>query len=240
MKFSITTQLVVLLCSHVVLGAAKSAAQSESFHVQGTVTDLNEGVIPGAKVSFHSNQTTKEASTNAKGVYEADLELGVYTMTVQYPRFHLFHRPAFRITSPTRVTFNAALLVAGSCDVVVSNSSGAPPTADELDEGVRLFCTREESFPVPSADGVPFEVYVHYGNRTAVNGTYTYTSQKHLAPQVFVAYNLFSLLADNVVYDAAHRTLEARGHVVATEETATERADSMSFKVENGKAIPLR
>ena len=82
---------------------------------------------------------------------------------------------------------------------------------------------------------------MHYGNRTAVNGSYAYTSQKLLAPQVFVAYNLFSLLADNVVYDAAHRTLEASGHVVVIRETAAaERADSISLKVENCEAIPLR
>lgn len=240
MKSSITTQLAVLLCCYAVLGAAQSAAESQTFHVQGTITDLNEGVIPGAKVSFHSNLMTKEVATNDEGVYEADLDLGTYTMTVQSHGFHLFHRPPFRITSPTRIIFDATLLVAGSCDVRVSNNSGAPPTADELEEGVRLFCAREESFPVSSVDGVPFEVYVHYGNRTAVNGTYTYTSQEHLARQVFVAYNLFSLLADYVVYDAAHRTLEARGHVVVTRETAaTERADSISFKVENGQAIPL-
>jgi hypothetical protein len=241
MRFSITTRLVVLLFCYAALGAPRSAAQSQTFHVQGTVTDFNEGVIPEAKVSFHSDQMTKAVTTNAEGVYEADLDLGVYSMTVQSPHFHLFHRPAFRVTSPMRITFNATLLVAGSCDVTVSNSSGTPPTQDELDGAVRLFCAREESFPVPSADGVPFELYVHYGNRTAVNGSYAYTSQKLLAPQVFVAYNLFSLLADNVVYDAAHRTLEASGHVVVIRETAAaERADSISLKVENGEAIPLR
>jgi hypothetical protein len=239
MKFSITTGLIGLLCCYAVLGSAKSAAQSQTFHVQGTIRDANDGVIPGAKVSFDSGHLSKEIATNAKGVYEADLDLGVYTMTVQSKYFYSFHRPAFRITSPTRITFDATLLVAGSCDVV-SNNSGGSPTADQLKEAVRLFCTREEFLPTPAADGAPFEVYVHYGNRKAANHTYAYTSKEHLAHQVFVAYNLFSLLADNVVYDAVQRRLEARGHVVVIGETAeTERADSMSFKFENGQAIPL-
>jgi hypothetical protein len=132
MKMSITNRCVILLCCCTALSLAKSAAQSQTFHVQGTITDINEAVIPGAKVSFHFDQRTKEVSTNAKGIYEADLDLGVYTMTVLSPHFHAFHRPAFHITSPMRVTFDATLLVAGSCDVVVNNSSGAPPTSDEL------------------------------------------------------------------------------------------------------------
>ncbi len=241
MKFSMTAPLVVLLCCYVALDATKSAAQSQSFHVQGTVNDVDGAVIPGANVSFHSDQETKQVSTNANGIYEADLDLGVYTMTVLSPHFHAFYRPAFRITSPTRVTVDATLHVAGSCDVVGSNSSGTPPTAAELDEGARLFCRREESFPVPALDGIPFEVYVHYGNRKADKNIFTYTSQKSLAPQIFVAYNLFSLLADNVVYDASHQTLEASGHVVVVKEAAeTDRADSMSFRFSNGQAIPLR
>lgn len=241
MKFSITTRLIVLLCCCAVLGAAKSAAQSQTFHVQGTITDLNEGVIPGAKVSFHSNQLTKEVSANAKGFYEADLDLGVYTMTVQNQGFHLFRRPPFRVTSPTRITFDATLLLAGSCDVVVSNNSGAAPTPEELEQAARMFCSREEFLPAALEDGAPFQVYVRYGNRTAANGTYTYTTQKYPGYPVFVAYNLFSLLADNVVYDAAHRTLEASGHVIVIGETAeTQRADSMSFKVANGQAVRLR
>jgi hypothetical protein len=241
MKFSITTWPIALLCCYAMLGSAKSAAQSQAFHVQGTVADSNGGVIPGAKVSFLSNHLSKEVATNAKGVYEADLALGVYTMTVQSPGFHPFHRPAFRIASPTRITFDATLLIAGSCDVQVSNSSGAAPTADQLKDAVRLFCTREEFLPVPASDGTPFEVYFRYGNRTPAHEIYTYTSQEHLAHQVFVAYNLFSLLADDVVYDAAQRTLEASGNVVVIRETAeTERADNISFELEDGQAIPLR
>ena len=75
MRFSITTRLVVLLFCYAALGAPRSAAQSQTFHVQGTVTDFNEGVIPEAKVSFHSDQMTKAVTTNAEGVYEADLDL---------------------------------------------------------------------------------------------------------------------------------------------------------------------
>jgi hypothetical protein len=57
---------------------------------------------------------------------------------------------------------------------------------------------------------------------------------------VFVAYNLFTLRADRVVYDVQSRTLEATGNVVAENADGTiQRADSMKFRVENGEAIPL-
>jgi lipopolysaccharide assembly outer membrane protein LptD (OstA) len=56
---------------------------------------------------------------------------------------------------------------------------------------------------------------------------------------VFVAYNLFTLRADRVGYDAQGRMLEATGNVVATNaDGATEHADSMTFRIENGEAIP--
>jgi lipopolysaccharide assembly outer membrane protein LptD (OstA) len=53
---------------------------------------------------------------------------------------------------------------------------------------------------------------------------------------IFVAYNLFTLQADEVVYDVKSQTLEASGNVVAESSDGTaEHSDSMVFKIKNGK-----
>ena len=90
---------------------------------------------------------------------------------------------------------------------------------------------------------MPFKLSVRYGSRTIVDSTYSYIGERtpqYEAP-VFVAYNLFSLQADKVTYDAEKRTIEASGNVVAVNESgASQRADSMVFKIENGRVAPLR
>jgi lipopolysaccharide export system protein LptA len=61
-----------------------------------------------------------------------------------------------------------------------------------------------------------------------------------LGAPVFVGYNLFTLRAEHVVYDGKNRTLQAKGKVVVINEKGeTQRADSMTFRVENGEATAL-
>jgi hypothetical protein len=222
MKFAIPVQLAVLLLCGTLLGQPTSlATQPGTFHVRGTIKDPLAGVIPGVKVTFHSELLTTRVTTNNAGVYEADLPLGDYTMTAKGPRgFSLYRRPLFRVTSQSTVVLNATLLVAATDT-----------------------CGCEQLIPIPSGDGLPFKLSVHYGSRTTVGSTYSYIGEKasqYEAP-VFVAYNLFSLQADKVAYDVEKRTIEASGDVVAvTELGTTERADSMVFKIENGQVAPLR
>jgi hypothetical protein len=62
---------------------------------------------------------------------------------------------------------------------------------------------------------------------------------------VFVAYNLFSLEADEVTYDIPSQILNANGRVVVVDEPDSESGseyrvrtgDWMKFKIVNGKAI---
>jgi len=73
--------------------------------------------------------------------------------------------------------------------------------------------------------------------------SYSYTGERtrEYHTPVFVAYNLFSLQADKVSYDVQKRTIEASGNVIAVNESgASQRADSMALKIENGQVTPLR
>jgi len=185
---------------------------------------------------LQGNPLSKVLTTDAKGVYEDDFPLGVYAMTVENPGFEVFHRPPFRVTSPRRITLDITLRVRATCD---PHFVGAAPTSDQFEDAVRRLCVREDFFPASSRDGVPFQVYVHYGSRKEIDGSFAYTGLTERP--VFVAYNLFSLQADSVTYDVKNRTIQASGNVVAANESVTTaRADSMTFKIENGQAVPVR
>jgi hypothetical protein len=245
MQIAISVPLGVLLfCGGLFSQSTAPANQPQTFHVQGTIKDPLEGVIPGVKVTFQNEQLTTIVTANNVGVYEADLPLGNYTMTAQGPRgFRIYHRPLFRVTSQATVVLNATLLVGDPCaEMVIINVSGELVT-DEQRRALTENCPGEELISIPAGDGLPFQLSVLYGSRTTVGNTCSYIGEKtpqYQAP-VFVAYNLFSLQADKVIYDGQKRTIEANGHVVATDKSgATSRADSMAFKVKNGQVVLLR
>ena len=241
MRFAISVLLAVLLFCVTLFGqSATPATQPQTFHVRGTITDPLEGVIREVKVTFQNEQLSRTVTTNNIGVYEADLPLGNYTMVAQGPSgFRLYRRPLFHLTLPSSAILNATLLVGNPCgDMIIVNGSGEPVT-DEQWKAATEHCRGEELIPIPSGDGLPLQLSIRYGSRTPIGGIYSYVGEKTRQYQtpVFVAYNLFSPQADKVTYDVQKRTIEARGNVTAVNESgATQRADSMSFKIENGRA----
>lgn len=244
MQTAISVPLWVLLfCGSLFSQSTAPANQPQTFHVKGTIKDPLEGVIPGVKVTFQNEQLTTMVTTNNVGVYEADLSLGDYTMTAQGPRgFRFYHRPLFRVTSPVNAVMNATLLVGPACgDRLIIR--GTQVTAEQeiisTDD-----CEHEDLVQVPSGNGMPFQLSILYGSRTQWAALiYSYIGEKtpQYAAPVFMAYNLFSLQADRVTYDVEMQTIEASGHVVATDESGTtSRANSMAFKIENGQVLLFR
>jgi len=69
---------------------------------------------------------------------------------------------------------------------------------------------REDFFSAPSSDGIPFQVWIRYAKQNVSGDKYFYAGEKtpNYDP-VVVAYNLFSLRADEVTYDAKSRTIAA-------------------------------
>ena len=100
----------------------------------------------------------------------------------------------------------------------------------------------EEFLPVPSKAGVPFQVYVRYTKRASMGDSLDYAGEKTpYEDPVFIAYNLFSLRADHVIFNMKRKTLDASGNVVVSDETGTvQRAESVSLNIEDGHATPLR
>src|ERR1700721_3800053 len=207
---------------------------TETFHVRGTITDETTAVIPRAKVKFHSKQIGKTVTTNERGVYETDLPFGNYTMTAEVLGFRPYHRPLFRVTSPKIVNFDFTLPVQGTCDLTIVGTDGGTATPEDTRAAEEEFCLREDFFSIPSSDGVPFQVWIRYVRHNDSGGRYVYSGQKQPNyDPVFVAYNLFSLRADEVTYDAKSRTITATGSVVVAYESGLiSRAVSVAFKIE--------
>jgi hypothetical protein len=219
-----------------------AAPASETFQVRGTITDQSGAVIPRAKVAFQNKQFDKTVTTNGRGVYEADLAFGNYTMTADALGFRPYRRPLFRVTSAETITFDVTLPVGSTCDIQVVRTDGGTPTPEDLEAAKRQLCLKEDFFSVPSSDGEPFQVWIRYVRHSESGDTHFYTGEKTPNDDpVFVAYNLFSLRAGKAIYDEKSRTIKATGNVVAVDKFGvTQSGDSMAFEIENGQAIPIQ
>jgi|SRR5271168_3400214 len=239
-RFAVTATLAALLIHASSFGqSVDPAAQLKTFHVGGTITSSSGYLVDGAKITFHRSGFSRTVVTNNKGIYEADLPLGDYSMTIKSIVFRVCHRPLFRVLSPVHITFDFALHPAR-----IFTDQPLNPEDPQAREAALYDISSygEEFLPVPSDDGMPFQLYVHYVNRGQTGQTYMYAGDNYppYKNPVFVAYNLFTLQADRVRYDAHSRTLEANGNVVVSNESGvTQRAESVIFKIANGQAVPL-
>lgn len=243
-RFTIITTFVELLLFSTLFGqTAIPGANSQTFHIGGTIRSSSGYLVDGARVRFQSKETSKTVLTDNKGIYGADLLLGDYTMTIQSPVFITCHRPLFRVASPIRITFDfslhpAPISIDPPNDITDPKVRAAVQDASKYDMSPYV----EQFLPAPSTDGLPFQLYVHYAIRSENGKTYTYSGDTYppYNNPVFVAYNLFSLQADKVIYDLKNRTIKATGNVVVEDGSgATQRADSMTLKIEYGQATPL-
>lgn len=191
---SLTLTVILFLWKSPCGQAQGAVIQTPTFHVKGTVTDPSGAVIPKANVGFQSRKLDGALPTNDAGVYETELPLGDYTMTVQSPGFRPYRRPLFRVTTSASLTFDVTLPVAPTCDLVIVPAFPQNKAAAEKE-----FCLREDFFPIPSSAGVPFQLYVRYVRHKVTGDIHSYTCEKSPNEDpVFVAYNLFSLQADRV------------------------------------------
>jgi hypothetical protein len=221
------------------------AIQPQTFHVQGTITNSAGEPVFRVKVEFHSKDPKdpntdkiKVLDTDAAGFYQTDLPLGDYTMTGQALGFRPYRRPFFRVTAPTRLTFDVTLHDIAACDQLVFNGPGVF-TPDEWAANQKESCLREDFLPLSSRAG-PFQLSFRYGSRAHEHGGYAYEAEKNGNGEipVFVAYNQFTLQADKAVFDPHKKTIAASGDVVAWNEPDTiQRAEAATFRIDNDRVI---
>jgi len=252
LKLTFITMLVAFLSCATLFGQfASPVPPLKTVHIDGAIQNYNGVPASEAEVTFQGDKISKTVSTDERGFYEAVLPVGLYTMNTVYilnplnpsipsslqkgPRItEKYRRPLFRVASPTKVTLNVSFDAQISCEPAFL--AGHIPTADEWEQA----CGGTELFSIPSDDNTPFQLSVRYGGWKRDDGGFTYWGRKIPHVPVFVAYNLFTLQADKVVYNVKNGTLEATENVVVENADGTaRRADSITFKIENGEAIPL-
>jgi hypothetical protein len=234
--------LILPLCAGIVGQSANPKAKPLTSHVQGTIRDETEAAVRDIEVTFQNTTLKKTATTDGVGEYSVDLPEGRYTMDVTAPGFRRYHRPWFSVTSDANLTFDIALVLTSTCDVEVVSSSGEPAPTEAQKAAIEETCLREELLPVPQKKGAPFPLFVQYGKRTLLGHLHNYFEAQPVMDPVFVAYNLFSLEADHVTYDAWTQILDAHGHVVVVDQSSGESkvhtGDWMKFTIQNGQATP--
>jgi hypothetical protein len=213
-----------------------------TFHVRGKIVDSNTSAIVGAKVEFESSKTTETVSSDSRGFYHARLPIGLYSMRVAKGPMD-YRRPLFQVLSPKTIVIDVPLYPDfSSCDpgsITVTRPDGTTETKtvgtpDDLQDE----CGGRDRYPVPSSEGVPFELFVGYVSRLRRDGERIYDGR--LQNPVFVAFRLFTLTADHVTYDKSSRTLLATGNVTTTNGTrARTHANSLKFRIANDGVLRL-
>jgi len=113
-------------------------------------------------------------------------------------------------------------------------------TPGTTDDDSRDVCGGQDYLPISSKDGVRFDLLVRYSNRRRSAGENTYSGYARFEGPVFAAYNLLTLEAGKLVYNAKDETIKASGDVVIADGSGkTRHADSAAFKLEDGQATPL-
>jgi hypothetical protein len=242
MKIAMLRALVIS-CAVVLSGIASGQSGSrvaprQAFHVQGTIEDQIGAVIPHVEVHFVGDNADRTVTADESGFYHTDLPVGTYTMTATVPPSGPNHKSLFRkyirffrVPSATTIMLNGYMYPIYSCDGVWVGKD-----AEELHKDS---CGGEDSFAVPSKDGVPLRLDIRYERRERGEKLVSYSSTTIVPWPVLVTYNLFSLQADSVDYCAADGTIRAYGHVIIEDQSGQTRAASTAFKFNDGQATRI-
>jgi len=230
--------LCVISYAHPIL-----ARSQETFHVRGKIVDSHNSAIVGAELKFEGSKTTVTVFSDSQGFYHAKLPVGLYSMTVaKGPRD--YRRPLFRVSSPKTIVLDVPLYPPlRNCDsgiISVTQPDGTPEKTETVvtPDEFRDKCGGWDRYPLPSDEGVPFELLVRYSNRLRRDSERIYNGG--FQNPVSVAFNLFTLTADHVTYDMASRTLVAIGNVTITKGSAgSTHANSVKFRIDNARAQRL-
>jgi len=229
---------VLLLLPPLFGQAVPPATQPTTFHISGTIS------APWNAHSFavvFEGASPKTVVTDEAGVYDANLPLGVWTMTLVahgpdgkiFTNTTYYRRPPFRVTAPTNLVFDISFPPSMLCTMLVFGPDGGPPTQEQRGH-VKAWCAGEEFFSVPS-DSVPFEVHLWGG--TKFGACSWVNDHGGVCKRAFATYNTMSVQADDITYDPGESILEAQGNVVTQDESGEHKAPSMTFFVHDGQAI---
>jgi hypothetical protein len=131
MKFSSSIKTVIIFGMSVVLLQASSIAQSASpkrliGKLEGVVVDTNEARIVKASVKIEGRRIKREVISNEEGLFQVELPVGMYQITVYSPGFGVFQRKGVKVqaNSTTKVEIPLKVAAVGPCPDAKSKGKG--------------------------------------------------------------------------------------------------------------------
>ena len=135
--------------------ATVSYAQTFRGGIQGTVTDPNGAVIPGAEVTITNPETglTRTTQTDSEGGYlVSELPIGTYQVTVKKAGFHDLTVRNVKVEVSTTTRADVPLLVAGGVDVMDIPSGEPVVNTAENNLGGSIQAKQLQELPVSGRD----------------------------------------------------------------------------------------
>jgi len=227
--------LALLFCT----AMSAQSNRNSTFHVSGTVM-LFGSPIGGERVVFEG-PLQKSVDADGTGRYDADLPLGVWKVAVTTSSAsgitegdRLSHPRVFRVTEPMNLILDLYVNGVGCGGVVIATPDGRPPTPQQV-EAKNEACQGRVFFPLPSDEGVPFEVVIGGRNHQLCS----FQHDPAACEREFGTFNLLTVYADKVGFVRFPNggLLEAKGHVVVQNGSRGYRKDSVRFLINDGQAF---
>lgn len=228
--------LALLSCSNV-LAQSPALAPAPKVHVSGSIMQCGQAVYADTPVRFES-KAGQVAAVAYSGHFEVDLPLGVWTATTP---FRVNEAGSDSMSRPRRFR------LADHATKATLDLFERPPVLCNLEgdeKSVAAACWGEESFQVPSSEGVPFEVdllglvMVNEINSVVFDPcTAGHAKRTH---RQSATYNLLTVEADEVTYNPVNSVLKANGDVVIQDESGERHEHSATFRLSEGRAHPLQ
>jgi hypothetical protein len=135
--------------------ATSAFAQSQAANgsIEGTVSDVSAGVLPGVNVTITNTETGAERSviTNTEGFYRALLlPLGRYRVVAELQGFKKFDRSGITLQAGQTDTINVTLEVGAISETVTVTAESPMAQPGKIDLGRTLNETEIHNLPLPS------------------------------------------------------------------------------------------
>lgn len=147
------TAVAVLIASG--LAHAPAAAQFQRGSIYGTISDPNQGVLPGATVTIESEALLQPQTfvTNEVGSYRFPaLPPGTYKLTMNLSGFRAFVRDGVQVTGGSNVRVDAVLELVQIAEVVTV--TGDAPSVDLKSNTITVTYDAEKLQAIPTARDV--------------------------------------------------------------------------------------
>jgi hypothetical protein len=142
--------LALILCT-----ATISSAQTFRGGIQGTVTDPNGAVVPGADVTITSPDTglTRTTQTDSEGSYTvSELPIGTYQVTVKKAGFHDVTVKNVKVEVSTTTRADVPLPISGGVDIVDIPAGEPVVNTSENNLGGSIQAKQLQELPISGRD----------------------------------------------------------------------------------------